>query len=330
MKQYLIVALVALAAAPFAACSSKESKNPSAAAPADDDDVPGDDDDHGDDDDDDTDGGPAKCPAFAKPTTVTKVQGGEFVNETSGIVASKVNPDHYWIHNDSGEDIGRTFAFNKDGEVVLELTFDEKKPVDIEDMTVEDTEAGAANLFFADIGDNDEKRETLTIHRVAEPDLSSIKGNKLKVTSEKMTVVYPDGAHNAETLMFDAATKELYIATKKHGGPSYIHRVGPFEAGGKVTTKKIATVDIDYATGGDISRDGKYIVIRNSLSSKGFLWTREQEGEDLASVFKREPCEAPFGYEKQGEAVGWLPDTSGYVSISEGTTPDLHQTLFKK
>lgn len=325
MKQYLIAALVAVGAIQFAACGTKDSNKSAPTEPA-----AGDDDDVVGDDDDTVDPDASTCPTFSKGTVVCTVQGGDFVTESSGIAASKLNPDVYWIHNDSGEDIGRGFAVNKKGEVVLELTFDENKPEDIEDMAIEDTAEGKANLFFGDIGDNEEARESLTIHRVAEPDLSSIKGTTSKVTSEKMTVVYEDGAHNAETLLFDPVTKDLYIATKKMHGVSYIHRVGPFAAGKKVTTKKIGQAEVDFATGGDISRDGKYIILRTSLSKDGYLWIRETPDEDLAEVFKRAPCPVTFPSEKQGEAVGWLPDGSGFVSISEGTEPDLHMTLFKK
>ena len=52
--------------------------------------------------------------------------------------------------------------------------------------------------------------------------------------SEKMTVVYADGPHDAETLLFDPSTKELLIATKSIGSGSAVHRVGPVAAGQKV------------------------------------------------------------------------------------------------
>lgn len=320
MKQYLVAAAILVGAAGVVACTTTVIKHPADTTDPD----PGTDEDGGDGSVTDPDAA-ASCPAFGKPSNLGKVT-AEAVDESSGIVASRQNPDVFWIHNDSG-DVARTFAVNKDGELLATLSYDENKPEDVEDIALEET-ADGANLYLADIGDNDEVRKSLTIHRFAEPKLDpSKKDVALTVTSEKMTVVYEDGAHNAETLLFDPNSKELFIATKKSGGPSYIHRLGAFQAGKKVTTTKIATVDLDWATGGDISRDGHYVAIR-STTKTGWLWARE-EGEDLADMFKRTPCSAPIASEAQGEALGWLPDTTGYVTISEGATPTIHQTLFK-
>ncbi len=267
---------------------------------------------------------PTTCPKVAgKPKNAGAV-GAAAIDETSGIAVSSQNPNVFWIHNDSG-DTARTFAVSNTGVLRATVNFDTVKPDDIEDMAIEDT-AGGSNLYFGDIGDNAVARKSLTIHRVAEPKLA-VGESTLNLTSEKMTVTYVDGPHNAETLLFDATTKDLLIATKVSGGPSAIHRIGKFVAGGKAVTEKIAEVAIDLATGGEISRDGSLIAIRN-YSAEGFAW-RRAKGESIADALGKAPCKVPMGDEPQGETFAFLVDGTGYVSLSEGVGAMLHVALFE-
>lgn len=110
-------------------------------------------------------------------------------------------------------------------------------------------------------------------------------------------------------------------------GPSSFHRIGKFTAGGKATTEKIGEFSIDLATGGTISRDGKYIAIRN-YTNVGYLWVRET-GETLEQALAREPCKIPIATEAQGEAFDFLSDGTGYVTTSEGASAPLNVTLYQ-
>ena len=265
-------------------------------------------------------GEPTNCPKTGELTTSGNVATPE-ATEISGIVASAHNPGTYWMHNDSG-DTARAFAVSDKGALQTILSFDTVKPTDIEDVTIEEESAGRSYLYFADIGDNNSVRKELTIHRVVEPKLDGTA--TLMVTSEKMRFVYPDGAHNAESIMFDSVSKELLVATKKVGGPSEIHRVGKFVADAKVTTEKIAEVAVDFATAGDISRDGRFLVLRNP-SAVAWLWSRAS-GESWADALARKPCTLPVAKEQQGEAFAFLPDGKAYITTSEGASPPLHLT----
>ncbi len=262
------------------------------------------------------------CPSFGTPTTLGTLESAA-IDESSGLAASSLNAGVYWVHNDSG-DVARAFAVSSEGKLLTTLSFDTAMPLDIEDMAIEDESPGRSFLYFGDIGDNGLVRKQVTIHRVAEPKVGPA---TLTTPSEKMTVVYPDGAHNAETLLFDPTTKELLIATKVEGGPSAIHRVGPFAAGTTVTTEKIAEVAIDLATGGAISRDGHFIGIRN-YAPNAYLWVRAP-GESLAAALARSPCKAPLANELQGESLAFQIGNAGFVTISEGKNPELHVTPFE-
>lgn len=267
---------------------------------------------------------PATCPTTEKATVLATIS-DPAIAEASGIGASTKNPGIFWVHNDSG-DTARTFAVDSKGALRATVSFDTVKPTDIEDMAIED-DGASSNLYFGDIGDNGEARASLTVHRVAEPKLGTGAAETLTVTSEKMTVVYPDGPHNAETLLFDPIDKVLLIFTKRSGGPAAFHRIGAFAAGTKATTKKIAEFTFDLATGGEISRDGKYIAIRN-YTNVGYLWVRAP-GESLDDALARAPCKIPIATEAQGEAFDFLPDRAGYVTTTEGASPALTRTLFR-
>lgn len=266
----------------------------------------------------------AACPTTQKSKVLATLE-SPLINEASGIGASTKNPGVFWLHNDSG-DTARAFAVDSTGALRATVAFDTVKPTDIEDMAIEDDGANSF-LYFGDIGDNGEARTDLTIHRVAEPALGTGAAESLTITSQKMSVVYPDGAHNAETLLFDPVDKVLVIVTKKAGGPSVFHRIGAFAAGGKATTTKIGEFSIDLATGGEISRDGKYIAIRN-YTNEAYLWVRGP-GETLEQALAKAPCKVPIPTEAQGEAFDFLPDLTGFVTTSEGASAPINVTLFQ-
>lgn len=265
------------------------------------------------------------CPRTGAVTVPGNIDAAD-VDEASGIVASTLNPEVYWVHNDSG-DSARAFAVSSTGKLRATLKFDPgTTPLDIEDMAIEDTASGSF-LYFGDIGDNDVARPSLTIHRVREPKLTGTSAVTLTADVETMTVKYGDAPHNAETLLFDPLTKDLLIVTKVTFGKAQVHRVGPFAAGTTATTTKIASIPVAVATGGAISRDGTQIAVRN-YGLNAFLWTRAP-GEDLATTFARTSCTIPVATEGQGEAFAFLPDASGYITVSEGSKQPLHLTRFE-
>jgi hypothetical protein len=266
----------------------------------------------------------AGCPHAKAPVVAARVEAAE-VDEASGIVASATNADVFWVHNDSG-DTARAFAVTRAGKLAATLALEGTTAIDIEDIAIEDA-GGQSFLYLADIGDNASRRAEVVIYRVAEPKLAGGAAQRLSAKPDVMRVTYPDGPHDAETLLFDPVTKDLLLATKRLFGGAVVHRVGPFAAGTKVTTTAIATVPVAFATGGDISRDGRMIAIR-SYGDAASLWTRAP-GEGLAAALERTPCTVPLATETQGEAFGFLADGRGYITVAEGRSPELHLALFE-
>lgn len=264
------------------------------------------------------------CPSFAEGEQVGALVDPAIV-ETSGLVASRTQPDVLWLHNDSG-DTPRVFAVRPTGETIASYLLEGAIALDWEDMALgPGPEADVDYLYLADIGDNGTIRGYVTVYRVPEPVVDAAGGEGLPLGGVvPVDLKYPDGSHNAETLLSDPRTGDLLIVTKEDAGPSRVFRAAaPIDVEGKTTMEEIATLSFGVeplpgnplATGGDIADDGSLVVVRTY--SHAFAW-RRPAGLDLAEAFAGPPCPLPTLPDADGEAIAVLPGLGGFVTISEG------------
>ena len=75
-------------------------------------------------------------------------------------------------------------------------------------------------------------------------------------------------------------------------------------------------------TGGDVSKDGSAVVIRTY--SGAFYWVRSA-ATTLGEAFAGMPCSVTVPAEKQGEAIAFTSDSSGYATLSEGSLPTMYR-----
>src|SRR5262249_20743437 len=180
-------------------------------------------------------------------TTATRVgtlQSPE-ITELSGLAASRAHPGVLWGHNDSG-DVPRIFAIDESGRLLATVHINVPVAHDWEDIAITGT-----TIYIGDIGDNDADRSSILVHRVAEPALQNA-----TVGATTFTLHYPDGAHDAETLMVDPLGKRLVIVTKVLSGQSAVYATS-LEHPGALT--RIATLALGpgaLVTAGDISANG--------------------------------------------------------------------------
>jgi hypothetical protein len=258
------------------------------------------------------------CPAYATPVTRGNV-GTKAAVEVSGMAASRRNPGVLWLHNDSGND-AEVYAVTTTGAARGTIALSGVKMVDWEDIACDaGPDPQLSYVYVADIGDNDENRSKVSIYRFPEPDLSL---GSSTVTADRLDVVYPDGPHNAEALLLDPVSKDLFIVTKS--SVANVYRVsGLFTNGSKATTaEKVASFSPSggEVSGGDISPDGREILIRTDNSA--MLW-RRAAGTPVAQAFAAKHCVVPTAKESNGEAIAFLVDQSGYMTTSEGSSPPL-------
>jgi hypothetical protein len=127
--------------------------------------------------------------------------------ESSGL-ARDVAGRLYWTINDSGAG-GVVYGLEPDGR--LRGTFSYRAtPTDVEAIAVHGN-----RLYVADIGDNNGDRDMVTVYYFLNPRAAG-----LTVPYNAYDFRYPDGAHDAETLLVDD-TGRLYVVTKGVPGGIY-------------------------------------------------------------------------------------------------------------
>lgn len=240
--------------------------------------------------------------------------------ETSGIVASRRNAGVLWAHNDSG-DSPRIFALDTAGRSLGTYAVQGAEALDWEDIAAgPGPEEGSGYLYIGDIGDNPETRASVTIYRVLEPAVDPAAPADGTLEAERMDVTYEDRARNSETLLFDPESGALFTVHKTGGRAARIYRIGPFVPGGDVTATMVGMVRTPMATAGDISADGREILIRSYVSVQ--LWKRP-EGSTIDEALGATHCRMAARPEPQGEAIAFGLDGAGYYTLSEGAARPL-------
>ncbi len=236
--------------------------------------------------------------------------------EASGLAVSRSNPSLLWVHNDSG-DYNRLFVAGRNGEDYGEFILRGAQNRDWEDMAAgPGPVSGLTYLYVGEIGDNHAQYDIMSIYRVPEPDISALDSvTYMPVDNvERIDYVYPDGPRDAETLMIDPLTKDLYIVSKREERSGVYLAEYPQPVGEVITLKKVGLFPFNRALAGDISADGREIIIKTDY--RVYYWTREP-GESVFKALERQPVLLPYTIEPQGEAIGWMPDGSGYYTVSE-------------
>jgi hypothetical protein len=245
------------------------------------------------------------------------------VRELSGIAASRRNPGVWWVHNDSGSS-PRVFAVGDDGRDLGEFTLSGATATDWEDIAV-----GPGPRHGGDIGDNNANRASVAVYRVPEPAVyarATTPPAPQSLTDDKLTFTYPDGAHDAEALMIDPSSGELFVITKSLDGAAHVYRAPPNLAAGSTTAlTDVATLSLgplQPVTAADISPAGDVIAIRTYLS---VLLYRRKRGVAVGRALITKRCNGATAPEVQGEAIGFTADGRGYVTAAEGASPALHR-----
>ena len=228
------------------------------------------------------------------------------IQESSGLAKSVKHPGTYWTVNDSG-DTGRVFALDANGKVEAVLRFG-AKVTDVEALGVDRD----GTIYVADIGDNKENRDQIEIYTIPEPETLEDQSN---VTYHRYDFKYPDGAHDAETLLIEPGTSQLYIVTKGLKGTGAIYAAPPAPSRkGTNDLTKLAAAPSGVITDGTFLPDGQRVVLRTYADVTTVAW-----GETPNAIARGA---APLG---QGETVAVGP-TDGTVLVgSEGANSGVYQ-----
>ena len=175
--------------------------------------------------------GLGECPTFQPGRSLGTLASPALV-ETSGVIASRRQPDVMWVHNDSG-DTPRVFAISSEGVTRGEFQLAGASARDWEDIALGPGPAPDTDyLYVGDIGDNTATRDGITVYRVAEPTVEGDASTPVTVDGVvAMALTYPDGPHDAETLLVDPATGDILVVTKAAAGSGVYRAAAPHDAG---------------------------------------------------------------------------------------------------
>ncbi|MCR1783866.1 hypothetical protein KVF89_15100 [Nocardioides carbamazepini] len=124
--------------------------------------------------------------------------------------------------------------------------------------------AGDGEVWVGDIGDNAGTRDHVEVARVP------FGRGEREIVAPAYRLTYPDGPHDAETLLADPATGRLYVVAKEfigrlYAAPERLDPDGPNE---------LTAVDdvLGIATDGSFHPDGKHLVLRNYGQAAIYTW----------------------------------------------------------
>jgi hypothetical protein len=230
--------------------------------------------------------------------------------ETSGVAPSLLDENLFWTHSDDGGP-ATLWAVDGAGAVVGKVLLDDLRVFDAEDIESAPCAEGSC-LYLGDIGDNYADRDTLFVHRLAEPDPRA--GT---VSARTLLVDLPDGPRDIEAL-FVLPEAGLFLVTKGSDEPVTVYRYPPpFRFDTLVTVVEVqrlsetARVLPRQVTGASATPDGSTVVVRTYETLLFFRW------DGAALVPLPDTVNLRTLREAQGEGVG-LGDDGLIVLTSEG------------
>jgi hypothetical protein len=194
--------------------------------------------------------GPARADQPTVPGATLFSFADEDILESSGLVD---RGDVVYTINDSGDDAVVYGVDPDSGRTVSRTTYAD---------SVEDVEAIApgagGTLWVGDTGDNRRRRKDIAVYRVRPED-----GDR---AGERYDLAYPDGPHDAETLLVEPRTQRVLVVSKSvFGGTVYAapRDLRPHDASGGQPNRLRAYARVrGLVTDGAFFPDGRHVVLR--------------------------------------------------------------------
>lgn len=264
---------------------------------------------------------------FGPPVVVGTIKSKE-ITESSGIAASPCQSNVLWTHNDSGDD-ALIFAISSSGEKLGTWKVTGAMNADWEDIAAHKGEDGKCSIYIAETGNNKLKRPEHRVYRVTEPivtpeDLRSSRTDPSATSSaESVSFTYPDFDQDAETLLVHPHTAAIYVVTKRVSGPAGVYRIRA-DFGSAIPPRAVSVGELSvpaipngFLTGGDISPDGRYLIVCDYARAYEFELPRD--AVDFDEIWNQEPKPIELGKRKVGESICYSLDGSSLFATSEGS-----------
>ena len=162
---------------------------------------------------------------------------------------------------------------------------------------------GRPVLWVGDIGDNRDSWSDVSIYRIREP--KKLGNSSAQVSRYRFT--YDDRPHNAETILADPRSQQIWIVTKQLASGSIYALPKSMKKSGINIAKKIGSAS-GLVTDGAMKPDGSGFVLRDYFDAQFF------DGRPTGELLQ----ESELPAQPQGEAIAWLPGENSVVIASEG------------
>lgn len=260
-------------------------------------------------------------PEFIATPQFFEVSNGN-ASEASGMAAANNFENCVWVQEDGNNEAG-IHLLSKDG------VYKKFVKIGIQNRDWEDMASGVGPtqgknyIYIADIGDNNLKSDEYYVYRFLEPTPESDE----IVEFNKITFTYPGRISlNAETLLLDPLTKDIYIVSKDAFNVSVYRLPYPQSTTSTMEAENLGTIPYWLIVGGDISKDGKEILLKTYASV--LYWKRKPNESIYQALLRVRDVGAPYIQENQGEAICWDKNTKGYFTISENLDSRQVQKLY--
>jgi hypothetical protein len=206
------------------------------------------------------------------------------ITESSSLVVSTTHPHLVYTANDSGDSATVYVLDSRTGELVGRTDLLGVDAIDIEAL------AGGTDgsLVVADIGDNAEVRDHVTIYRIPQPAVGDH-----SVTPDAVSLTYNRGPRDAEGALYDAESGRVFIISKEYAAahiyasPRHVFTRTAAVLRPVADAPGIAT-DATFLPGGDVAVIRTYLGVTyyeypswTELTSKAL--PLQQQGESVAA-----------------------------------------------
>ena len=245
---------------------------------------------------------------FASVPVSKMIQPG-LIDEASGIADSKVNAGYLWVEQDSGNP-GDIILLSYSGEVFKKINIRSAVNRDWEDIAISNGPVAGTNyIYVADIGDNNKVFSQYVICRFPEPGATT---DTVSVY-DQIRFQYPDGSHDAEAILVDNASKDIYIITKQDSVSRIYKLIYPQNIAGINTAVSMGALSFNGVVSAACSMTNEVLI---KTYSSLYYW-KNSGNEGIGTVLSKAPVQLAYQQEPQGEAVCFKNDNQGFYTLSE-------------
>lgn len=260
---------------------------------------------------------------FEKGTSLGQVY--KRLEEASGIVESVAHPKNFWTLNDSGHP-AEVFLIDEKAQIQLVCKIKGVQNRDFEDITIGTGPIdGKKYIYVADIGDNLEKFPVKFIYRFPEP--VSFDSTEITISDFDTLKVRLDGKiRDTEALFVDPVKHDLYLVSKREDSVRLFQVTYPFTKDTMVA-KQVAILPFHKIVSAHITLSGQELLMKDY--DQVYYW-QNRRGLPISEWLQSQPEVLAYDRERQGEAICWANDSTGYYTLSEAVRGEMGKLIFYK